>query len=563
MTNIDDKFNVCDISNYIKSVKGLKSNSSSPSDTWIVDFKDDVTYNYKPISKGFLKIFIEPEDLDTTHKTPDKLALKYELNIYKYVIDKVIKYKICPNFVKYFSCGENCSYENLFNILKHLSTDIKVDDIISKLNRNLYYIYKQKKDRPSIESNEILPLLRPVYFNKLSLRYNIILIENIDDAMTLHKWLYTYNKNPDYNRELWNILFQISVACYTMSLCKLVHNDLHSSNIFIKDLGKETDFMYIINDHKIIIKTRFQPLIYDFDRGYTKKFGTNPLLNNLCTKYSQCNMFVENKDIIKVLCYVYKSANTLIKDNIINIISSDRSYQKRLKDSYDLISSENGLKQCFLQHVDELDNKEKSFSASWYQMFNNSFNILMYISSYLPKYSPDDINKNNIFTCNKNFFDSEGNLIIDGVADDIKDDITKGDFDIWKNVHTNLENAVKSCTELNKKDCEKYIITALENLGKLDDKKVKKDTGKTKKKSPKKSPRMYKYSVLVYYFRKPSIKNTKNVNIVESHIKTDGYLGSDIIYVLEGDFKSNNKKNLDTYLKCAGDVKTIVEIKRK
>ncbi len=426
-------------------------------------------------------------------------------------------------------------------------------------------MYKEKKDRPSIESNEILPLLRPVYFNKLSLKYNIIMIENIDDAMTLNKWLYTYNKNPDYNKELWNVLFQISAACYTTSLCKLVHNDLHSGNIFIRDLGKETEFIYIINDRKFIIKTRFQPLIYDFDRGYTKKFGTNPLLNNLCTKYSQCNMFVENKDIIKALCYVYKSANSMIKNNIINIISTDSNSQKKIKDSYDLISQENGLKQCFLQFVDEVDNKEKSFSASWYQMFNNSFNILLYISSYLPKITyVEDINKNNIFTCNKNFFDSEGNLIMDGILDITKGDMSKGDFDVWKNVQDNLENAIKACSELNKKECEKYIISAMENLGKLD---IKKDTGNSKKKSirksPKKSSRIYKYSVLAYYFRKPSVRNTKNINIIESRIKTNGYLGSDIIYVLEGIFESSNKKNLDTYLKCAGDLKTIVEIKRK
>jgi hypothetical protein len=309
MANIDDKFNVCNISPYIKTVKGLKSTSASPSDTWIVDFKDDITYNNKPISKGFLKIFIDPENLEKMFKTPEKLALKYELNIYKHIIDKIIKYKICPNFVKYISCGENCSYENLFNILKKLNIstgkEIKPEDIIIKLNRNLYYIYKEKKDRPAIESSEILPLLRPVHFDSLPLKYNIIMLENMDDSMTLHTWLYTFARRPEeYDREIWNILFQIAAACYAMSLSKLVHNDLHSSNIFIKDLGKEEIFMYIINDRKIVIKTRYQPLIYDFDRGYTQKFGANSFLNNLCNKYSQCNMFVENKDIIKILCYV-------------------------------------------------------------------------------------------------------------------------------------------------------------------------------------------------------------------------------------------------------------------
>ena len=58
-TNIDEKFNLCELSDYISNIKGLSSNSSSPSDTWIVKFKEDITYKNKPINYGFLKIFIE------------------------------------------------------------------------------------------------------------------------------------------------------------------------------------------------------------------------------------------------------------------------------------------------------------------------------------------------------------------------------------------------------------------------------------------------------------------------------------------------------------------------
>lgn len=42
-----------DISN--GSIKGLPVDSASPTDTWIVKFKEGTTYDRKPIEKAFLK----------------------------------------------------------------------------------------------------------------------------------------------------------------------------------------------------------------------------------------------------------------------------------------------------------------------------------------------------------------------------------------------------------------------------------------------------------------------------------------------------------------------------
>ena len=75
MTNINEKFNACDLNDYITQIKGLPNTSGSPTETWIVEFKDDITYNDKPIKKAFLKIFMDTDNLK--YKTEDKLALKY------------------------------------------------------------------------------------------------------------------------------------------------------------------------------------------------------------------------------------------------------------------------------------------------------------------------------------------------------------------------------------------------------------------------------------------------------------------------------------------------------
>lgn len=409
--DIDKSFNVCDMNKYIKKIKGLKSNSASPSDTWIVYFKDNITYNLNNIEKGFLKIFIDTDDT----KQLEKLALKYELDIYKNVINNLIKYNICPNFVRYLSYGEKCSYENLLNILdgKLISDDNKLLDLEEckyNLNRNINYILNLKADRPSIQSEK--RMLRIFDFSKQPYKYNIILLEDMENSIFFSKWLREYGQKMDYEEELWNILFQITVACYSMSLCKLVHNDLHSGNIFIKYLDRETKFVYNINGEKIIIKTKFQAFIYDFDRGYKKSLGNNPLLESkiLCDKFSQCNIFVNNKDIIKILCYVYKGVSRTFKDNLLNIISYDEKYKEELKDTYNLMSPEDGLRKCYLQYENDR-NKFESLPIEWYTNYNDTYEILKNISMNLTKYSEDSVLPNNIFTCDKKYFDSDGNII--------------------------------------------------------------------------------------------------------------------------------------------------------
>ena len=351
MNNIDENFNVCEIGSIIKKIKGLSSNSASPTDTWIIYFDDDITYDNKPITSGFLKIFINPVDTFSDN-TIANLGLKYEMNIYKYIINNIMKYKICPNFVKYLASGEECLLNDLLTILHgNLYDPLEIrllsrEECSKNLIRNLFFIVKQKENRPSIQSNVAIHILRPIDFNIKS--YNMLLLENMEDKITLNRWMQVNSRNY---LEFWNILFQIAVACHVMSLSKLVHNDLHSGNIFIKDLGVESTFIYNIDYNEIVIKTRYQPLIYDFDRGYAEKFGNNEILDN-CGRNSQCNIFIQNKDIVKVLCYVYKYVENTIKNEILELISNTAEYKTHIKNSYELKSVKDGLRHCFLQYIE-------------------------------------------------------------------------------------------------------------------------------------------------------------------------------------------------------------------
>ena len=56
--NISNVVDINGIVNCAINVKGLESNSTSPSDTIIFDFVPGTNYGGEPISKGFQKIFI-------------------------------------------------------------------------------------------------------------------------------------------------------------------------------------------------------------------------------------------------------------------------------------------------------------------------------------------------------------------------------------------------------------------------------------------------------------------------------------------------------------------------
>ena len=92
------------------------------------------------------------------------------------------------------------------------------------------------------------------------------------------------------------------------------------------------------------------------------------------------------------------------------MISNTSEYRDRIKNTYELKSAkEDGLKYCFLQYIDDLDNKEKAIPIEWYSNFNDNIDILLNIkNNHLPVYSSDLVDINNIFTYNTDYFKPNG-----------------------------------------------------------------------------------------------------------------------------------------------------------
>lgn len=312
--NLNKDLSACEIHNCVDEVRGLASNSTSPSDTWILTFKQGTKYEDTPIQQGFLKFFIEPEGVNTPYYAEPLNALKYEMKIYRDIIRPLVDRKICPNFIRYLANGEDCTYDSLFEILKghtHDSNDILSDeDLANNLAVNIWHVATMSVGRPSINNKcKIMNKQSEPLVKKL--KFAFLVNEAVSsDTRTFFNWL---DQVSSSQRELlpseWSVIFQIMIACYAMSVTKTVHNDLHSINIWVQPYDKP--LKYVIGSEKGIygynVDVGEKVMIYDFDRAYSERLGENPMLKNPdVQKTSQTNDYIPNKDALKILTYVYE-----------------------------------------------------------------------------------------------------------------------------------------------------------------------------------------------------------------------------------------------------------------
>jgi len=419
--------NLCNMADNIENITGMKNNSASPSDNWFIEFKDNIVFKSRKIKHGFLKLFINPNtipkssDNDTLIDT--SRGLEYEINVYKDATQPLLDLKICPNFVTYIQNSLNCEYSELLDMLFDTLTNsrklIRAETVMNNLNRNINYMVNNMAKTPAINlvedsidfysSIESIELNTDLIVNDQpdrKYRYSLLLLENTKGEK-LSKWLLNKRYTSTFETDLWNIIFQITAACYTMSLSKMTHNDLHAGNIFIQDLDVTTDFLYNINDVPILIRTKYKVLIFDFDRSYVKKLGENQILSSeICSETSQCNEFIENKDIVKIFCYI---TNFLQTNDLIDLLSPNPFIQDILNHVYNF-KNKKGIKKCFLQYKENT-----SVPSSFYDSINSTLYILMEIyENFLHKYDADDmlsVNENNLYYCNHKMFDENGNII--------------------------------------------------------------------------------------------------------------------------------------------------------
>ncbi len=114
------------------------------------------------------------------------------------------------------------------------------------------------------------------------------------------------------------IALQLAQALSVMALHKIMHNDLHFGNVFIKTHNKVKTITYNY-PKKCVLKTKYELMIYDLDRGYMEGGTSNTGLDNsvLCERYGECSKYIAKADWYTALTYLYRySKNKTIRDSM-------------------------------------------------------------------------------------------------------------------------------------------------------------------------------------------------------------------------------------------------------
>ncbi len=312
----------CKISHCVESISGLASNSSSPTDTWIIKFRPGTKYENKLVDKGFMKIFLSTRHLANAKYDYLLLleGLAYEVKIYRDIIRPLVDHQICPNFVKYLGSAINCSYGDMSVFLGKTVPE-------ANLLRNIFYIGNELSNRPSINNPAVDPAKSVSLVQAQSQLYDFLITEPTgpSDYQTLAA--YVASPGLDIN-ELFKMYFQIVVACYALSLSKTSHNDLHLGNIFLEYYGAPQQgklINYVVNDVYFPLNIKYICRLYDFDRTYSSVVGKNLLLTATSARSSsQENKFYPSKDIMKVSGYIVSAlqnnndALEMVRDTVTN-----------------------------------------------------------------------------------------------------------------------------------------------------------------------------------------------------------------------------------------------------
>lgn len=310
----------------IEEIIGLESTTGSPTDQWIVRTKPDVLYNAETravINLLFLKITLTEATVRKFCRIPEVLefvsGLRYEARVYDYIQKNILETGTCPYFLPYYKTIVEVGF---FDLLKILEGDLTWKSVDKKYNlqRSVNYMLNNRRGRPSINRKANDTTWKFVDDNKWKdVRFNILVTKSMITS-TLSKY---FEKKLFEVNTMWKILLQIAIGCYSMFLNGITHNDLHLNNIFLDEYEEEHSFVHYLNrERPLIIRSRYHPRIFDYDRSYCKRLGKNAMLEEEFYKgYHQCNRVSNNFDIVKVMCYVInKDVPDMFKRELIECV---------------------------------------------------------------------------------------------------------------------------------------------------------------------------------------------------------------------------------------------------
>ena len=239
-------------------------------------------------------------------------GLLYESNVYEKLNSflNIEEYKIYGgNFVRFKCLLENISFRNLHELL---NSDRYIANLYRNLHKIICYQTKQMVPLDKHDSNYNGKKLREKCSNSpLSATYNILVTESpsCQKIVSLNEFI-TDQKLPVHDKK--SVIARVGLSINFIHNIGLSHNDLHWNNIIVTLKEEPESYEYTVNDIKYTFKSKFCPVLLDWDRAQWKSGQTNKLL--LDSDIYPQPFFCPQNDLMAFAAQLYKSKCFKIQD---------------------------------------------------------------------------------------------------------------------------------------------------------------------------------------------------------------------------------------------------------
>jgi hypothetical protein len=366
------------------SLIGMPADSASPTDVYIFKFVPNTFYGNERVERGFMKVFISNADEFSNHFENEVKALEYEMLVYERT-KKLVDNNVIGHFVKYFtSLTKPTHFDNLSRFISD-KANISLNDAETNLDRNsIFMLFKQQKARrPAINKNsrinrvgQLVPRINPPnLYDRPLVEYKFILTEAVTpynitpspatittkindfnylmprDSSVKLSYINSFLRSldcsiqpiecQDFFNTILEIYFQLSLTTYAMYLNNFVHNDLHTGNVWVKRTDS-TNIKYTLrhvqgNPSYTLTSCKNFVMLYDYDRAYRNTIP-NVLLNDV-EEYNQTNDIIQQRDFVKILCYLMNNLLPKLTDTgTIKTYKLSQEDNEKMRLYYELLS---------------------------------------------------------------------------------------------------------------------------------------------------------------------------------------------------------------------------------
>jgi hypothetical protein len=391
-----------------------------------------------------MKIHIDPSSLysvdpnlyakqcHNSESITEAFGLTYEIKMYAQ-IQELIDNKICSNFIGFYGT-DNYSYDDLLQLaiingiseyqlnrniycMRINKTDVNVE-ILDDRNDNeckcgvfkyrITYNHEDKGLRHHrIETNK--KIIEPYLTNFKNYNYKTLFTETFDKTKMLSLyWFMVANKSED--EKLMTpinvaVLFQALIACYSLQIAKINHNDLMLGNLFVRTLDTPEQITYVVNGKVYTITTIHRVYLFDYNRSYSEKHGENITTVPIYAKeFSQFNELVPNKDAFQLLQGMHAQTNNSVERSMLKgwagIWSTNEYWIKIISHPQSQIT--------------DVDTR-LSVPANRFAEINSTEDIIANVGKHMGPRITDEITTKNLQVMHPSMYDKNGNINISAV----------------------------------------------------------------------------------------------------------------------------------------------------